>query len=73
LWHQLRADRRLVEPVIDETLLGAPPARAEATVTLNIFLDRFAALTRGTGPAVRQTGSLVVLGFQQLPLVLAAT
>jgi cytochrome P450 len=53
--------------------LGAPLARAEATVTLNTFLDRFPALTRGTRPAIRQTGSLVVFGFQQLPLVLAAT
>jgi cytochrome P450 len=51
--------------------LGAPLARAEASITLNTFLDRFPVLKRGAAPAVRQTGSLVVYGFQQLPLVLA--
>lgn len=141
LWQQLRADRSLVEPVIEETLryespvqrlprqtsrevevsgvripegtnvavyygaanrdprafpnpdefrldrdlrnhvafgmgihycLGAPLARAEATITLNTFLDRFPVLKRGATPAVRQTASALVFGFQQLPLVLAS-
>jgi len=50
--------------------LGAPLARAEAKISLNAFLDRFPVLTRGQAPAVRQTASPVVFGFQQLPLVL---
>lgn len=140
LWQQLREDRSLVEPVIEETLryespvhrldrratrevevsgvripegamvsmfygaanrdpqafpqpdefrldrdlrnhvafgmgihycLGAPLARAEASITLNTFLDRFPVLKRGSAPAVRLTASFVVYGFKQLPLVLA--
>lgn len=51
--------------------LGAPLARAEATITLNAFLDRFPKLTRGSAPAVRQSASYLVYGFQQLPLILA--
>jgi len=51
--------------------LGAPLARAEATITLNTFLDRFPVLKRGAAPAVRQTSALGMFGFQQLPLVLA--
>src|SRR6185369_13337945 len=50
--------------------LGAPLARAEARITLNAFLDRFPILRRGQAPAVRQTTSPVVFGFQRLPLVL---
>ncbi len=52
--------------------LGAPLARAEARISLNAFLDRFPALLRGEAPAVRQTQSPIVFGFQQLPLVLGA-
>jgi len=139
LWQRLRADRSLVEPVIEETLryespvqqlmrtttrevtlsgvtipendlvtvffgaanrdpkefpnpeefrldrdlrnhvsfgvgihycLGAPLARAEAKISLNAFLDRFPTLQHGQAPAVRQTQSPIVLGFQQLPLLL---
>ena len=50
--------------------LGAPLARAEATITLNAFLDRFPVIARGEAPAIRQTASPIVFGFQQLPLVL---
>jgi len=139
LWQRLRADRSLVEPVIEETLryespvqqllrmttreveisgvtipqgemvsvffgaanrdphefpnpdefrldrdlrnhvafgmgihycLGAPLARAEAKITLNAFLDHFPTIERSRTPAVRQTTSPIVFGFQQLPLVL---
>jgi hypothetical protein len=51
--------------------LGAPLARAEAKITLNTFLDRFPVITRGQAPAVRQTSSPIVFGFQHLPLVLS--
>ena len=50
--------------------LGAPLARAEAEITLNAFLDRFPVLSRGAAPAIRQSMSLVVFGYQELPLVL---
>ena len=52
--------------------LGAPLARAEASITLNAVLDRFPTLRRGSTPAVRQTATPIVLGFSQLPLVLTA-
>ncbi len=51
--------------------LGAPLARAEAKITLNTFLDRFPTIARGTAPAIRQTASPIVFGFQHLPLVLS--
>jgi cytochrome P450 len=51
--------------------LGAPLARVEASITLNLLLDRFPKLSRGPEPAVRQAASLAVYGYQRLPLVLA--
>lgn len=53
--------------------LGAPLARAEASITLNTLLDRFPAIERGSKPALRQTTSLMVYGYQQLPLNLRAS
>ena len=50
--------------------LGAPLARAEAKISLNAFLDRFSTLTHGAAPAVRQSQSPVVFGFERLPLSL---
>jgi cytochrome P450 len=50
--------------------LGAPLARAEARISLNAFLDRFPVLKHGEAPAVRQTASPIIFGFQQFPLVL---
>jgi cytochrome P450 len=50
--------------------LGAPLARAEARISLNAFLDRFPVIEHGAAPAVRQTQSPVVFGFERLPLVL---
>jgi cytochrome P450 family 109 len=50
--------------------LGAPLARAEAKITLNAFLDRFSGIRAGRAPAVRQTMTPLIFGFQQLPLVL---
>ena len=52
--------------------LGSPLARAEARITLNSWLDRFAAL-EPAAPAVRQSGSGVVLGYAALPLALTAS
>jgi cytochrome P450 len=50
--------------------LGAPLARAEASITLNTLLDRYPKIERGRSPALRQTASLMVFGYQQLPLIL---
>ena len=49
--------------------LGSPLARAEARITLNTWLDRFAAIEPAAAP-VRQTGTGVVLGYTSLPVVL---
>ena len=49
--------------------LGSPRARAEARITLNTWLDRFAAI-EPTAPPVRQTGTGVVLGYTSLPVSL---
>ena len=53
--------------------LGAPLARAEASIALNALLDRYTTLRRGTSPSVRQSSSLVVFGYQRLPLHLGYT
>jgi hypothetical protein len=50
--------------------MGAPLARAQAKITLNVFLDRFAAIKRGPTPALRQTFTPLGLGFERLPLLL---
>jgi len=50
--------------------LGAPLARAEAKITLNAFLDRFSGIKPGHAPAVRQTMTPLIFGFQHLPLIL---
>ncbi|MCY3883239.1 MAG: cytochrome P450 [Chloroflexi bacterium] len=49
--------------------LGSPLARAEARITLNTWLDRFAAI-EPAAPPVRQTGTGVVLGYNSLPVAL---
>ena len=50
--------------------LGARLALAEAAVTLHAFAERFSEIARGDRPAVRQTSKLLLLGFDELPLVL---
>lgn len=51
--------------------LGSQLARAEARITLNAFLDRFATIGRGAEPGERLSSSPVVFGWERLPLVLA--
>ena len=48
--------------------LGAPLARAEAAIALNILLDRFSAIEPGSVGARRQSASLMVYGYERLPL-----
>jgi hypothetical protein len=50
--------------------IGAPLARVEARVTLNLLLDRFPTLERGADPAIRQTATAATFGYERLPLVL---
>jgi cytochrome P450 len=50
--------------------VGATLARTEARVALGAVLDRYSALEPGTTPAVRQSHSLHVFGFRNLPLTL---
>jgi len=70
---EFRLDRNLRNQVAFGTglhyCLGAPLARAEATVTLNALLDRISAIRRGRGHAIRQTFSRMLFGFEKLPLV----
>jgi hypothetical protein len=52
--------------------LGSPLARAEAKVTLNTWLDRFERLEPGSEPGKRQSGTPIIFGFRELPLMLRA-
>lgn len=67
-----RLDRNLTSHVAFGTgihyCLGAPLALAEARISLNAFLDRFASIERGDSSAVRQRTTFVTLGFRELPL-----
>jgi cytochrome P450 len=69
---EFRLDRNLSQHVAFgmgiHYCLGAPLARTEARVTLRLLLDRFAAIEPGSGEAVRQTGTPLVLGYSSLPL-----
>ena len=51
--------------------LGAPLARLEAKIALNVLLDRYKSIGRGQGSAVRQTAAMFSFGYSQLPLLLA--
>jgi cytochrome P450 len=48
--------------------LGAPLARTEARIALNALLDRYETVERGEGDAPHQHSSLIVRGFERLPL-----
>jgi cytochrome P450 len=50
--------------------VGATLARTEARVALGAVLDRYCALEPGTTPAARQSHSIHVFGFRNLPLIL---
>lgn len=50
--------------------LGAALARAEARITLDALLDRYAGIEPGGEPGVRQMTSPLVYGFARLPVVL---
>ena len=52
--------------------LGSPLARSEARIGLNGLLDRFATVERGAEPALRQTATQIIRGFERLPLRLSA-
>jgi cytochrome P450 len=69
-WYRPLAEQLALEEDI-RLCLDAPLARAQARITLNLLLDRFAMLERGAEPAVRQTATLTAYGYQRLPLVLA--
>ncbi|MEX2229142.1 MAG: cytochrome P450 [Dehalococcoidia bacterium] len=69
---EFRLDRELSRHVAFGTgihyCLGAPLARAEARIALDVLLERFRELPRGSTPALRQRASHIVRGFQMLPL-----
>jgi NAD(P)H-dependent flavin oxidoreductase YrpB (nitropropane dioxygenase family) len=74
----IRRVRQLTDKPFGVNLLLHFPCDEGVTVCVEervpvVSFFRFPALTCGTGPALRQTGSLVVFSFQQLPLVLAST
>lgn len=52
--------------------LGAPLARVEATIALNVMLDRYDKIEPAAGPGTRQRASNVIFGFTQLPLRLGS-
>ena len=67
-----RVDRELSQHLAFSTgvhfCLGAPLARAEARLTLNALLDRYARVELGAGEPVRQREVPVTFGFSKLPL-----
>jgi cytochrome P450 len=48
--------------------LGAPLARVEATVALNVMLDRYQTIAPGSRPGTRQNATNLVFGYTQLAL-----